>query len=159
MYHSRRHAVPQVLKAFLISIHGFSKFTWYLMRSEPHHSRCLWRWRQPQACEQCPQWSCPPGSSLCLLCWCIHLNCKMLPLLHFLFECVSETCNNDNCAGSGNIHSIASRNKLDTFLWLSISQSHPDLFDVKCHQIQGDLLFYEIKPVAREEEPHNHSWV
>ena len=28
----------------------------------------------------------------------------------------SETCNNDNCAGTGNIHSVASRNKLEIIL-------------------------------------------
>ena len=46
----------------------------------------------------------------------------------------SETCNNDNCAGAGNIHSLSSRNKVDFILWVCISQFHHNL-TVEYHQI------------------------
>ena len=101
------------------------------MSSEPHHSPDLWRWRQPQAYDQCPQWSCPPGSSPCPLCWCIYLQMIMLS---YLSVYQSDTCNDDNCAGTGNIHPMTSRNKIENFFWVCISQSHPNL-TVRYHQI------------------------
>ena len=58
-----------------------------IVDSELHHSPCLWRWRQPQACEQCPQWFCPPGSSPCQLCQgtylkvIMYLSCQYILIL------------------------------------------------------------------------------
>ena len=87
LYQSRWHAIPLISndKVNCLILNYFD--TEFLLSSEFHHSPCLWRKRQPQACEQCPQWFCPPGSSPCQLCQgtylkvIMYLSCQYILIL------------------------------------------------------------------------------
>ena len=114
-------------------------------------------------------------SSVILSTWVITLSTLLIYLpelenVSFYNSCLrvyqSETCNNDNCAGSRNIHSLASRIKLETILRAFISQSHSNLFDSKMSSnlrrtlkslYISTIYTSNIQPVAMEEEPHSQS--
>ena len=70
----------------------------------------------------------------------LHLSC--------LSVYQSETCNNDNCAGTGNIHSVASRNKHSTILWVFIIQDHRNLISI-CEEIHYMQMSLNLRPGKR----------
>ena len=124
------------------------------MSSEPHHSPCLWRWRQPEACEQCPQWSCLPGSAPCPLCPDIFLWHGIVQG-SFTQMCIFYyTCYDYYCASSGNIHSICLWDKIVTTAWFFIFQCHDYLWMIVIIHIK----FERFKPVASYVKAHNQSW-
>ena len=133
------------------------------MNSEPCHSPCLWRWRQPQACDQCPQWSCPPGPSPCPLCLCIYLKLEYKSFV-FLWTCVIDT----HCVNLQNLQPaimtiVQALGKPIPWLpgtrWRPFSEfSSASLIltwlTAKYHQTS----YNEIIPVARGEEGQSQSW-
>ena len=140
IFHTNKFNLIIIYHSVLI----FKEGTWYLMSSEPHHSPCLWRWRQPQACEQCPQWSCPPGSSPCPLCPSTYL--KKGNLFFWQWKFYFFTCYNDNRTGTGNIHAIGFKNKLKTIPYGFIFESHPYLLFFQCFYHQTRPAFNNVKP-------------
>ena len=123
--------------------------TWYLMSSELHYFHCLWIWRQLPACEQCLQWSCPPGSSPCPLCQCTYLKKDCMYLSKIQRSCYI-TCYNHNCTGTWNIHAIGFRNKMEGISCVFIIESHLYLY-VECYLMIQYLHIIRFQPVARVE--------
>ena len=58
-----------------------------------------------------------------------------------------ETCNNDNCAGTGNTHPLDSRNKMDFILWVFFSQFHHNLvMSIIIKSVCSHVMRYNLRP-------------